>query len=103
MRARVTCGCTAAAPQLTAPRARCVPAVCLFDAGVIAELAAQGHPLVPGLAGENFTLAGLPWADCARPGARIALGATVLLEISEARAAGCAALAPGGDMRGDMQ
>jgi len=40
----------------------------------------------PGCVGENFTLAGLPWSDCARPGARIALGRDVLLEISEVTA-----------------
>ena len=33
--------------------------------------------------GENFDIGGLPWKECARPGARIALGRDVLLEISE--------------------
>jgi len=76
--------------------------VCLFDAEFVAALAAQGHPMKPGAVGENFDLSGLPWSECARPGAyrrtparsrrhsfafragaRIALGRDVLLEISE--------------------
>jgi MOSC domain-containing protein YiiM len=60
--------------------------VCLFDAEYVAALAAAGHPMVPGATGENFDLAGLPWRECARPGARIALGRDVLLEISEVTA-----------------
>ena len=36
----------------------------------------------PGAAGENIDIASLPWASV-RPGARIQLGADVLLEISE--------------------
>ena len=33
-------------------------AVCLFDAAVIESLAAKGHPIAPGAAGENITVAG---------------------------------------------
>ncbi len=59
--------------------------MCLFDAGAVEALAAAGHPITPGDVGENLLLAGLPWRECARPGARFALGRHVLLEISEAR------------------
>ena len=65
--------------------------MCLYDAALIAGFAAAGHPIVPGCVGENFTLEGLPWAECVRPGARIALGASVLLEVSEVRSACCGA------------
>ena len=60
--------------------------MCLFDAEYVAALAAQGHPMQPGAVGENFDLSGLPWSECARPGARIALGRDCLLEISEVTA-----------------
>ena len=57
--------------------------MCIFDAEYMAQLAAAGHPMQPGCVGENFDISGLPWRECARPGALIALGRDVLLEISE--------------------
>jgi MOSC domain-containing protein YiiM len=42
-------------------------AVCLWSTEVIGELAADGHPIHPGAAGENFTVSGLDW-PALRPG-----------------------------------
>lgn len=56
-------------------------ALCLWAIEVIEELAAEGHSLRPGAAGENVTVSGLDWA-AVRPGMRIGLGPDVLAEIS---------------------
>lgn len=48
-------------------------ALCLWSAEVIEALAAAGHPIAPGLAGENVTLAGIDWARMV-PGAQVQLG-----------------------------
>lgn len=48
-------------------------AVCLFSVEVIAALAASGHPIAAGSAGENLTLSGLDWSSL-RPGVRLAIG-----------------------------
>ncbi|MFV0316556.1 MAG: MOSC domain-containing protein, partial [Microthrixaceae bacterium] len=37
-------------------------AVCVYSLDVIEALVAEGHPITPGAAGENLTLAGVPWA-----------------------------------------
>lgn len=37
-------------------------AVCLFSLEVIERLRAEGHPITPGAAGENLTIAGIDWA-----------------------------------------
>jgi MOSC domain-containing protein YiiM len=55
-------------------------AVCLWSADVIDALAAQGHPIGYGCAGENITVRGLDWGAI-RPGVRIQVG-TALLETS---------------------
>lgn len=55
-------------------------ALCLWSEEVIAAFAAGGHPIGPGSAGENVTIAGLRWGDV-RPGVRLAIG-SVLCEIS---------------------
>ncbi|MFM8551673.1 MAG: MOSC domain-containing protein [Nitrospiraceae bacterium] len=55
-------------------------AVCLFSLERIEALRAEGHPIKPGLAGENLTLAGLDW-DRLQPGGRIRVGETVRLEV----------------------
>ena len=59
---------------------RAFQALCLWSTEVIEELAAQGHALGPGAAGENLTLAGLDWSTL-RPGARLRVG-TALAELS---------------------
>jgi MOSC domain-containing protein YiiM len=56
-------------------------AVCLWSADVIGELQREGHPIFPGAAGENVTLAGLDWGAL-RPGKRLALGADVVVEVT---------------------
>lgn len=56
-------------------------ALCLFSLERIEALRAEGHPIAPGSAGENVTIAGLDW-PLATPGARLRLGAEALIEIS---------------------
>ncbi len=56
-------------------------ALCLFALERILELQGEGHPIFPGSAGENVTLVGLDWSRL-EPGARLALGDEVLVEIS---------------------
>lgn len=55
-------------------------ALCLWSTEVIDGLREQGHPIAPGLAGENITVSGLRWADV-RAGVRLQVGG-VLCEIS---------------------
>ena len=55
-------------------------ALCLWSNEVIDGFVAQGHPLAPGLAGENITMAGLPWERVV-PGCRLQIG-DVLAEVS---------------------
>jgi MOSC domain-containing protein YiiM len=52
-------------------------ALCLWSADVIAELAASGHPVAAGCAGENVTLAGIQWSTM-RPGTRMRLGSALI-------------------------
>jgi MOSC domain-containing protein YiiM len=55
-------------------------AVCLFSLELIEALQAEGHPIKPGAAGENLTVAGLYWASL-KPGDCLLVGETVRLEI----------------------
>ena len=55
-------------------------ALCLWSAEVIAALAADGHPIAPGNAGENVTIRGIDW-ERMYPGVRLQLG-SVLCEVS---------------------
>lgn len=55
-------------------------ALCLWSAEVIDALAADGHPIAPGCAGENLTLRGIDWS-LIRPGVRLRIG-TALAEAS---------------------
>jgi hypothetical protein len=48
-------------------------AVCLWSAEVIEALAADGHPIFPGAAGENLTLRGIDWS-LVRPGLLLRVG-----------------------------
>lgn len=57
-------------------------ALCLWSLEVIELLQQEGHPIVPGSVGENFTLAGLDWASLA-PGSQLYLGNQVRLEITD--------------------
>jgi MOSC domain-containing protein YiiM len=56
-------------------------ALCLYALERLLELQAEGHPIFPGSAGENLTVAGLDWSQLA-PGARLALGEEALVEIT---------------------
>ena len=59
-------------------------AVCLFALSIIDDLRAQGHPIVPGSAGENLTLADITceqWGSV-QPGARLKFSGGVELEIA---------------------
>jgi hypothetical protein len=55
-------------------------AVCLWSTEVIDAFRADGHPLAPGLAGENLTTTGISWERIV-PGVHLQAG-TALLEIS---------------------
>lgn len=48
-------------------------ALCLFSLEVIERMQEEGHPIAPGSAGENVTIAGLDWATVV-PGTRLAMG-----------------------------
>ena len=56
-------------------------ALCLYSLELIEELQREGHSITPGSAGENITVRGLDWSAI-RPGARLALGDEVLIEIT---------------------
>lgn len=56
-------------------------AVCLFSLERILELQQEGHPIFPGAVGENVTISGIDWNEV-RPGAQLALGDEVRLEIT---------------------
>ena len=55
-------------------------ALSIWSREVIADLAADGHAIRPGAAGENITLGGLDWSTV-RPGVRLRIG-TVRCELS---------------------
>lgn len=56
-------------------------AVCLYALERIRALRQEGHPIDVGTAGENLTVEGLDW-DLVVPGARLRVGAQVVLEIA---------------------
>jgi MOSC domain-containing protein YiiM len=56
-------------------------ALSLYSLELIESLRAEGHPISPGSAGENVTVAGLDWSSLA-PGARLRIGDEVVVEIS---------------------
>ena len=51
-------------------------ALCLFALERIEALAAEGHPIAAGTAGENVTIRGIDW-DSVLPGSRLRLGPDV--------------------------
>jgi len=55
-------------------------ALCVWHAETIDQLAADGHPITYGDAGENVTISGIDW-PMVRPGVRLQLG-SVLCEVS---------------------
>jgi MOSC domain-containing protein YiiM len=48
-------------------------ALCLYSQERLDALAGEGHPVAPGVLGENVTITGLPW-DEVRPGTRLRMG-----------------------------
>ncbi len=56
-------------------------AVCLFSLERLEALRAEGHPIEPGAAGENLTIAGLDWAAL-KIGHRLRIGEKVELEVT---------------------
>ena len=56
-------------------------ALSLWSLEVIDALAAEGHPIAPGSAGENVTIAGLDWS-LVKPGVQLRLGTDVVCEIT---------------------
>jgi MOSC domain-containing protein YiiM len=56
-------------------------ALCLWSSAVIDHLAAQGHPIDHGYAGENVTIGGLDWASV-RSGVQLRIGSDALAEVS---------------------
>jgi MOSC domain-containing protein YiiM len=51
-------------------------ALCLWSAETIDRLQAEGHPIAPGLAGENILISGFDWAE-AKPGTLLHIGSMV--------------------------
>ncbi|MBX0327459.1 MOSC domain-containing protein [Oscillochloris sp. ZM17-4] len=66
-------------------------AVSLFAQERIAALRAEGHPITPGSAGENLTVAGIDW-DAVRVGDTLRVGDWVELEVT-GYAAPCSTIA----------
>lgn len=56
-------------------------AICIYSLDLIKALRAEGHPIDIGTAGENFTVEDLDWS-LMQPGARIAAGPDVRLELT---------------------
>ncbi|MGZ3665265.1 MAG: MOSC domain-containing protein [Ktedonobacterales bacterium] len=56
-------------------------ALCLFTIEEIQRLQAEGHPIVPGSAGENITLEGIDLSTLT-PGTRLTLGDEVKIELT---------------------
>ncbi|MGB3138562.1 MAG: MOSC domain-containing protein, partial [Nodosilinea sp.] len=56
-------------------------ALCLWSLEVIEVLQAEGHPILPGSAGENLTLAGVDWGGLG-PGSQLQIG-EVCIEITD--------------------
>jgi MOSC domain-containing protein YiiM len=57
-------------------------ALSLYSLELIESLRAEGHPISPGTAGENVTVAGLDWSRLA-PGSRLRIGDEVIVEITK--------------------
>lgn len=56
-------------------------ALCLYSLELIEKLQAEGHPIFPGSAGENVTIAGLEWSTLSA-GTRLLLGPDVVAELT---------------------
>jgi MOSC domain-containing protein YiiM len=58
-------------------------ALCLFSADVLEALQREGHPVEPGMIGENVLVRGLDWAVDMTIGARWQLGGTLMIEVTD--------------------
>jgi MOSC domain-containing protein YiiM len=56
--------------------------LCLYSLEVIEALRAEGHPIEPGFAGENITIAGVDWSVM-RPGRVLRLGDDLVALITD--------------------
>lgn len=56
--------------------------LCLYSLEVIEMLQLEGHPIAPGSAGENLTLAGMDWARV-EPGQVYRIGQDLTIEITD--------------------
>ena len=56
-------------------------AISLYSLEIIRALQDEGHPIFPGSTGENLTILGLDW-PLVDAGLRLALGNTVLIEVT---------------------
>lgn len=56
-------------------------AVCLFPIELIDKLRGEGHPIEPGMVGENLTLEGIEWSGVG-PGHRFSFDGGVELEVT---------------------
>lgn len=56
-------------------------ALCLWSLETVERLAAEGHPIAPGCAGENVSVTGIDWATV-RPGMRLGIGEDVVVELA---------------------
>lgn len=56
--------------------------LCLYSLQVIEALRKEGHPIEPGFAGENITLAGVDWPSI-RSGDRFRFGTDLVVEITD--------------------
>jgi MOSC domain-containing protein YiiM len=57
-------------------------ALSLYSLELIERLRVEGHPISPGSAGENVTVAGLDWSRLS-PGTRLRIGDEVVVEITK--------------------
>lgn len=57
-------------------------ALCLWSEAVIHQLQTEGHEIAPGDAGENITIAGVPWPELS-PGTILHLGSTAQVQITD--------------------
>lgn len=71
---------------------RPLQALCVWSNDVIEALQDEGHPITPGLAGENVTVSGIDWS-LLRPGSRITVSDIPVLISSYA--VPCSNVAPG--------
>lgn len=56
-------------------------AVCLYSLERILALQSEGHPIFPGAAGENLTIAGLDWT-LVQPGVSLRVGSEAVLVVT---------------------